>query len=159
MEHRRGSWRRRAATRLRHAVFLLARPMTLGVRAAAFDNEGRVFLVRHTYLSGWHLPGGGVEPGETFLHALERELREEGHLVMNEPPILFGLYFNRQASRRDHVALYVARGIEQTAPRGADYEIAETGFFPLSALPAETAPATRRRLAEIAGESALHPDW
>ena len=38
------------------------RGMTLGVRAACFDGDGRVFLIRHTYVRGWYFPGGGVEP-------------------------------------------------------------------------------------------------
>ena len=53
-------------TRLFHTWFLLTRPMTLGVRALAFDAEGRILLVRHTYIRGWHLPGGGVESGQTM---------------------------------------------------------------------------------------------
>ena len=44
--------------------------MTLGVRAVVLDGENRVFLVKHCYVSGWHLPGGGVEVGESFLDAL-----------------------------------------------------------------------------------------
>ena len=50
----------RALTRLAHLYFTLARGMTMGVRAACFDEAGRVFLVRHSYVPGWHLPGGGV---------------------------------------------------------------------------------------------------
>ena len=53
--------RARLVTRVVHSWFALARGMTLGVRAAAFDEGGRVFLVRHSYVPGWHMPGGGVE--------------------------------------------------------------------------------------------------
>ena len=50
--------------------------MTLGVRAACFDAEGRIFLVRHTYLPGWYLPGGGVERGALSKEQVAQTLQE-----------------------------------------------------------------------------------
>ncbi len=130
---------------------LVLRPMTVGVRAAVFDAEGRVFLVRHTYLPGWYLPGGGVDPGESAQVSVIRELREEGNIEVVGTPQLFGLYLNRKLSRRNHVALYVIREWSYSSERGRpSKEIAEAGFFALTDLPEELTAATRRRLDEIA---------
>nr|WP_285292684.1 NUDIX domain-containing protein [Aureimonas altamirensis] len=133
--------------------------MTLGTRVAAFDAEGRVFLVRHTYIAGWHLPGGGVDPGETCEASARRELAEEGNIDCPEGLRLVSLHFNRRASRRDHVVFYRADGVRQTAPRRADGEIAECGFFPLSDLPEGVTAATRARLCELAGTAPSAPHW
>lgn len=138
---------------------LVRRAMTLGVRAAVFDAGGRVFLVRHTYTPGWYLPGGGVEPGESALAALARELREECEMSLDAPPDLFGLYLNRAGRARDHVALYVVRDFRQPRPKARDFEIAEAGFFAPDAPPAGLTPATRARLAEIAGLQPIDPFW
>jgi ADP-ribose pyrophosphatase YjhB (NUDIX family) len=145
--------------RLFHMAHVMMRPMTLGTRCAAFDTEGRIFLVRHTYIAGWHLPGGGVDAGETIEEGLRRELREEGNLEPTEPPRLVALYFNRFASRRDHVAFYVCRNVRQSTPKPAGGEIAESGFFDLAALPDGLAAATRRRLDELASEGPFDSYW
>ncbi|WP_421581455.1 NUDIX domain-containing protein [Shinella sp. M31] len=149
----------RVMTRLVHLYFAVDRGMTMGVRAACFDEAGRVFLVRHSYVPGWHLPGGGIERGETALEAVAKEIREEGNLVLHAPPQLLQVYFNRQTSKRDHVLLYRCDGVTQTAPRPKDHEIVEAGFFALDALPAATTAATRRRLEEIAGRAAFADVW
>lgn len=152
------NWKARLVTRVLHVWFALSRGMTLGVRAAAFDDQGRVFLVRHSYVPGWHMPGGGVERGETLAQALEKELREEGNLQIFGEPELFAVYFNRRTSVRDHVAFYRCR-VRQTAPKLADREILEAGFFPLDGLPKGVTAATRRRLAELSGDQAVSDEW
>ncbi|MDT2022960.1 NUDIX domain-containing protein [Methylocella sp. CPCC 101449] len=135
--------------RLFHLYFRLARPITLGVRGAVIDREGRIFLVRHSYVPGWHMPGGGVEAGETALEALGRELLEEGHIQVGRAPVLHGIFFNHRASRRDHVLLYIVRDFTVTGPRLADAEILEARFFALDSLPDTTTRGTRERLDEI----------
>ncbi|WP_246191302.1 NUDIX domain-containing protein [Aureimonas leprariae] len=147
------------ANRLRHLYFLARRPMTLGVRAAAFDPAGRVFLVRHTYLPGWYLPGGGVERGETAVESVVRELGEEGNLELAEPPRLVSIHLGRQRPRRDHILFYVCRNVRQTAPKRSDREIAASGFFAPDALPADATPGTLRRLEELRSEMPADPDW
>jgi len=149
---------RNIAKRIVHRFFFLRRGMTLGVRAACFDEEGRIFLVRHTYVSGWHMPGGGVERGETGLQALHKEIREEGNLVATSVPQLVHVYFNNRTSDRDHVLFY-RLSVRQTAVKVPDREIAESGFFPLDALPDGTTPATRRRLADLTGDALPDDYW
>lgn len=132
-----------------HAYWRLSRGMTLGVRALVLDGQNRVFLVKHSYVGGWHLPGGGVEVGETMRQSLARELMEEGNIEIIGTPALHGAYFNARISRRDHVTLYVVREFRQEAPPRLTNEIIATGFFSLDALPAGTTPATRARIAEV----------
>lgn len=151
--------RHRLLLRAAHLWFRLTRGMTLGVRAIVRDEAGRVFLVRHSYVPGWHLPGGGVEVGQTARAALEAELREEGNFRLGPEPVLLGVYLNLSASKRDHVMLYLVENAHQTAPREPDREIVECGFFPLDALPEGTTLGTRRRLAEFAGGAFPSAHW
>ena len=105
--------------RMADVVGRLTRGMTLGVRALVIGPDGRIFLVKHSYVGGWHLPGGGVEPGETLIDALVRELREEGNLEPTAPPVLHGMFFNDSLSPRNHVAVFVVRDFRQLGRAGA----------------------------------------
>ncbi|XIA67743.1 NUDIX domain-containing protein [Bradyrhizobium sp. TZ2] len=137
----------------------MARGMTLGVRGVVLDGDNKVFLVRHSYVAGWHLPGGGVEVGETFLEALRRELVEEGRIELTGEPVLHGLFFNGHISRRDHVAVYIVRQFRQDRLPEPNHEIVECGFYDAGALPAETTRGTRLRIAEVLDGAASIATW
>jgi 8-oxo-dGTP pyrophosphatase MutT (NUDIX family) len=156
------SLRRAVAGSLRRFVHLywrVSRGLTLGVRGLVLDGQNRVFLVQHSYVPGWHMPGGGVEPGETLLQALARELAEEGNIELTEPPALHGVFYNARISRRDHVALFVVQSFRQIAPPCPDREIIAHGFFPLDALPGDTTAPTRQRIAEVMLGAPVRPEW
>lgn len=142
-----------------HTYFLFVRGMTLGVRAVVLDAENRVFLVRHSYVSGWYLPGGGVDYGETMEQAMRRELKEEGDIDLTGEAVLHGIFLNSHVSRRDHVAVYVIRQFRQDRLPKPNREIAECGFFAISALPEGTTPGTRLRLAEVLDGKPLITTW
>jgi 8-oxo-dGTP pyrophosphatase MutT (NUDIX family) len=142
-----------------HLFWRLTRGLTLGVRALVLDDERRIFLVRHTYVRGWHLPGGGVEPGETLLAALARELGEEGNIELTAPPRLHGMFFNGRISRRDHVACYVVQAFRQSAQPAPNREIAASRFFALDELPGDTTAGTRARIAEILLGAPVSDTW
>jgi 8-oxo-dGTP pyrophosphatase MutT (NUDIX family) len=154
--------RKRLEPQLRRAFHLywrIARGMTLGVRGVVLDGDGKVFLVRHSYVAGWHLPGGGVEVGETFLEALRRELVEEGRIELTAEPALHGLFFNGHVSRRDHVAVYIVRQFRQDRLPKPNHEIVECGFYDAGALPADTTRGTRLRIAEVLDGAAPIATW
>ncbi|HEV7601662.1 MAG TPA: NUDIX domain-containing protein [Bradyrhizobium sp.] len=148
-----------ALRRVLHLYWRFARGMTLGVRAVVLDGETRVFLVKHSYVSGWHLPGGGVEAGETLIDALIRELREEGNLEPTAPPRLHGVFFNSRVSRRDHVAVYVVRDFRQIGEPVPDHEIVAHGFFAIDQLPNDTTASTRARIFQVFGGAPVAETW
>src|SRR5262245_49895690 len=126
-----------------HFYWRFSRATTLGTRAMVVDGTGRIFLVKHSYVEGWHLPGGGVETGETLLEALSRELAEEGNIRLDAAPQLFGIYFNKRISRRDHVALFIVRDFRQDGSPQPNHEIVEYGFFTVDAMPEGNTRASR----------------
>jgi ADP-ribose pyrophosphatase YjhB (NUDIX family) len=99
-----------------------------------------------------------VEAGESAETALARELSEEAGVELLANPRLQGLFFNPKASCRDHVACYVVRDF-RVAPTEPNFEIAEARFFPADALPEDTSPATRARLAEVLKGAPVSELW
>jgi 8-oxo-dGTP pyrophosphatase MutT (NUDIX family) len=136
----------------------IRRPVTLGVRAVVRDPEGRVLLVRHTYVAGWYLPGGAVDPRESVAEALARELVEETNIRIIGTPRLIGIYFNARG-RSDHVVLFEVPSFEQISAKKPDREIAEARFFPIDDLPKQTTRATRARLDEYLNGNPISAIW
>lgn len=116
---------------------------TIGVFAIIFDEQDRVLCVRVTYGNRrWTNPGGRIEPGESPLAALKREVREEtGYLI--EPEELVGAY--AKPYEDDLVLSFTAR-ITGSVPWEPDEEIAETGFFHRHNLPQPMTLAARTRI-------------
>ena len=116
---------------------------TLGVFAAIFDEEGRILCVRTNYaVKTWTTPGGRVEPGESPLDALRREVLEESGLEV-EPGELIGVYAKPQED--DLVLSFRATVVGRTAWRPND-EIAELGYFGRDELPEPMSVAARARV-------------
>ena len=140
------------------AVSRLTRGMTLGVRVVARDRAGRIMLVRHTYLDGWWLPGGGVDRGETVQDAAVRELREETGLIASGPPRLLSVHSNHRFFPNDHVVVFAVDAFE-VGERTSHGEISDAEWFAPDALPEGVTAATQRRLDEIFTGVQPDPLW
>jgi ADP-ribose pyrophosphatase YjhB (NUDIX family) len=138
----------RTAYRLAHALrrvwWRVARPRVTGCRVLAFDDEGRVLLVRHSYGTGnWMAPGGGMRRREDPLLASARELREETgcgfadawQVTVVEEPL-------KGATNVVHVVAGRAAG----APVPDGREVIEAAFFEPDALPEPMSDRLRREL-------------
>lgn len=145
--------------RVFHLYWRFSRGLTFGVRALVVDEQNRVFLIKHSYVSGWHLPGGGVEPGETMRQALARELMEEGNIELLAAPPFYSLYYHPSVSDRDHVALFVVRDFRQAEAPKPNHEIVAHGFFAIGDMPGETTKATRARIAEVMLGAPMAERW
>ena len=142
------------------AWFRISRTMTLGVRAAVENVDGHVFMVRHTYINGWFMPGGGIEKDEPALEALRRELIEEGGIRLIAEPKVFGFYSNHHHFRNDHVLLYhVPWGSWEKVAATSTGEISETAWVNPHAPPAGVTAGNLRRLEELYRGAPVSPWW
>ena len=120
--------------------------------------NNQVLLVRHTYMNGWFMPGGGIKRGETLDQAARREAREETGATLNNLS-LAGAYTSFKEWKSDHNILFFSTDF--TISGEHDHEIAEIRFFPLEALPADLLPGHLRRLEEYRNRKQIDPfgEW
>jgi ADP-ribose pyrophosphatase YjhB (NUDIX family) len=149
----------RGLTKVLRPFVRMRRGLTLGTQGVVIDGENRALLVRHGYRPGWFFPGGGVEWNETVETALARELEEEVGVSLTEPAQLHGIFGNFTSFPGDHIAVFVVRHWRRKENYRKRGEIAETGMFVRSGLPAETDAGTRTRLAEIFDASPISQLW
>ena len=136
----------------------MRRGMTLGVRGLVTNAAGEVLLVKHTYLAGWYMPGGGIERGETAEQALARELVEEAGVRLVGRPRLVSMHSNHVKYPGDHVLIYRVTDWEP-CPATSRGEIAERGWFAVGALPVDVTASTRRRIEEALQGLNSDPHW
>lgn len=147
----------RALRPVQRAWWRVRRPTVMGTCAMVANEKGEILLVRHTYMTGWHFPGGGVGKRETVLAALHRELKEEVGVTVNGAPELVGVYTNPADPRASHVALYRVDDYAMAYRR--NLEIAEWRFFAPDALPEDAGRGPRNRVAEMKGERTPDGVW
>lgn len=110
----------------------------------AFDDAGRILVVRTTYLGpGWMLPGGRVERSETPHEAAVRETREEtGFHVKLERLVLVDAHHARDVS-------FVFRGTVTEGEMEPQFgEIAEVGWLERAEIESSS-PRLQRLLVRI----------
>ena len=116
-----------------------------GVKALVVTPAGRVVLVRHSYMPGWHFPGGGLKRGETPEQGIMRELHEEIGLLCwtaigqsDEP-------FSLADPQCTGPALFTVTGAEYRFRPSLEIEAVKE--FSLDALPDDCPGSVRRHVA------------
>jgi 8-oxo-dGTP pyrophosphatase MutT (NUDIX family) len=141
---------RRILFRLRGIILNIGRKKP-GARVMVI-RDGNILLIRHTYVDGWYLVGGGVEKNETPEQAACRELMEETGITA-KILVPFGVY----QAKDSPISIFICESFDKKNVRSL--EIAEEKWFPLTAPPPGTSPATRRRIREYLKEIPVGDRW
>ena len=116
---------------------------TLGVFAAVIDERARILCVRMNYAThAWTTPGGRVEPGESPLDALKREVLEESGLEV----IAEGLVGVYSKPDKDDLVLFFRARVVGRNPWAPNDEISQMGYFGRSELPEPMGLVARTRI-------------
>ncbi|HYD23769.1 MAG TPA: NUDIX domain-containing protein [Croceibacterium sp.] len=140
----------RIADWLRRRWWSIRKPRRHSVSVVAFDGDGRVLLVRHSYGPPvWALPGGGIDRGEQPIAAAAREFAEELRCPLADVRSLRETTQD-ESGALDRLNVFVAQVAGTPVPDMR--EIVAAGFFDPAGLPR---PADRRVAGWVAEAVAL----
>ncbi len=105
---------------------------TRGVLVVVTNDANEILLVKARYRTRWSLPGGWVDPGESFVDAASREVAEETGIEVDGEPVLLG-----ELVRTHHVdRIYLARRGGPSVRPTTPWEISAVQWVAAASLPA-----------------------
>lgn len=138
----------RIADKGRRLWWHLARTRRNSAFVIAFDEDGKVLLVRHSYgRPVWTLPGGGITRGEDGAAAARREFAEELQCPLADLQLLTR-FVRDNAGSHDQRHVFTAR--LAGTPVADMREIVEATLFKPDALPERTAQWAAAAIREAA---------
>ncbi len=142
------------------AVNVATLPITVGV-GALMERDGRLLVVKRTYgtiNALWSIPSGYVEPHESMLMTLEREVMEETGIVGRTGDLL--AVRNRVTQDVNDTYLIFRMAYISGEPRPDETEVSAAAFVPVDELrtSAESAPFTKAVIEKLRGADGMHRD-
>lgn len=116
---------------------LARKPGCIDVVAGILHQEGRILIARRSceeHRGEWEFPGGKIEPGESPVEALQRELDEELGIFVHQPSVLGAVLHNYPAKQvhimffavsswRGRICPHEGGAVRWVAPEELDVEI------------------------------------
>ena len=127
----------------------------VGVGAAIFDDEGRLFLMQRPESGLWALPVGFAEVGETAASGIRREVREEIGLEVQVKRLL-GVYHRPPSGNFHHLYNLVFWCVVEGGTLTLTAEALDQGYLSRDSLP-PLVPHHQKAIAD--GFAMWHDGW